>query len=144
LAAAALLAEAGLRAGVYLENMRLDSGPGATRAAAASWIEANVREGESVGLVRFPEPAHTPPFRYDRYRLIIFERPEDLSPKRLPEYIVVDEDGRASIDNWAKNYYDVSASFVPFGAGWVRVESYSSFINAGMYVYRRRGAQPLS
>jgi glycosyltransferase involved in cell wall biosynthesis len=134
----AILADTGLRGAVYLENMRLDSTPLSARVRAADWIEANIPAGETVGLVRFPEPSHTPPFRYDRYRLVLFSSPDALPAGKEPRFIVVDEEGRSLIDIWAKNDYDSVAQFVPLRALWARLTDEASFVNGGMFVYRRR------
>ncbi len=135
---AAVLCDTGLRGAVYLENMRLDSGPRSARARAADWINANIPAGAAVGLVRFPEPSSVPPFRYDRYRLVLFSSPEVLPPGRAPRYIVVDDAGKALVDNWAKKDYDVVARFVPRQAGWARMTDTASFVNSGMFIYRRK------
>lgn len=131
-----ILAESGLHSLVYLRNMSLDSGPDSTRMRAAAWIEGHIPPGSSVGLVRYPEPAHTPPFRYDRYRLIFFNNP-DLLGSRGPDYLVVDAEGQGAIDNLAKNKYDRAIEFLPIQIAWARVADKSSFINEEMYVYRR-------
>lgn len=137
-ALAFVLVDTAPRGAVYLENMRLDSGPRSTRAQAADWIEASVPAGSTIGLVRFPDPFSTPPFRYDRYRLALFQSPEAIPPGRAPQYIVVNDPGRALVDNWAKKDYDEVAQFVPLRAGWAAVTDRTSFVNGGMFVYRRK------
>ncbi|OGR82378.1 MAG: hypothetical protein A3J74_02880 [Elusimicrobia bacterium RIFCSPHIGHO2_02_FULL_57_9] len=134
---ALILMDSGLRSFVYLRNMVLDSGVQSTRMQAASWIDANIPPGSSVGLVRYPEPAHTPPFRYDRYRLVFFNSAEVLGDE-YPDYLVVDAEGQGPIDNLAKNKYDRTRSFLPMGIGWARVTDKSSFINADIYIYKLR------
>lgn len=137
--AAVVLADTGLRGALYLENMRLDSGSQAARLRAADWIESYIPAGEKIGLVRFPEPSHTPPFRYDRYHLVFFSTPQDIPAGREPRYVVVDEDGRSLIDNLIKKDYDPIARFVPLQTLlWARLAAEASFVNGGTFVYRRR------
>jgi hypothetical protein len=129
---AAVLLTSGFKSGVYLANMALGSGPESTRMRCAHWIEANVPQGATVGLPRYPEPSSTPYFRYDRYALVIFQDPKLL--KFLPEYVVTDESARASIE--ALGGYERAATFAPVLARWATDEGF--FANAPMYVYRRR------
>jgi hypothetical protein len=123
---------------VFLHNMQLDSGSGSTRERATDWIERNIPPGTSIGLLRYPEPAHTPPFRYDLYHLTLFDRPEALDPTRLPEYLVLDEEACRSVDKWSKKHYDLLIAFVPAKVAWARLTDYSTFINGPMFVYRRK------
>lgn len=135
LALAALLADNGLRSFVCLENMRLDAGPLSTRTRAADWIEKNIPAGATVGLVRYPEPAHTPPFLFDSRHLVISSDPQALPTAKLPRYFIVDEPGRRSVDEWIGNQYEMRASFLPKRLGWVPMEDDSSFINEAMFIY---------
>ena len=138
---ALLLLDGGMRSAAVLRNLSLAAGPRSNQALAADWIEANVPPGSQLGLVRFPEPSHVPPLRFDRYRLRLFERPEDVAPGQEPEYLLVDDQGRALIDNWAQNKYDALVSFLPPGVLWARLNDGSAFINGGVFVYRRKGAK---
>jgi hypothetical protein len=137
---AALLAlcllEAAPSAAAYLENMRLDSGARSTRARAADWIDANVPAGASVGLTRYPEPAHTPPFRFDRYALVLFESTAALG-KRRPDFIVVDAEGAAKVEAGLGSEYAVAASFEPVKVLWGRAADDSFFANGTARVYAR-------
>ncbi|OGS01994.1 MAG: hypothetical protein A3G41_02000 [Elusimicrobia bacterium RIFCSPLOWO2_12_FULL_59_9] len=132
------LADGGLRCVTHLDNMRLGSGPRSTRFEAAAWIDSHIPLGATVGLTRYPEPAHTPPFRYDLYRLIVFESPGFLAPGHEPEYIVVDEESRPILqEGWAKGKYVEFRVFRPLSLGWARVLDSSFYANTGMYVYKR-------
>ncbi len=139
-AALAVLAfgDVGLHGGVYLENLSRDAGPASTRALAADWIDANVPAGSSVGLLRYPEPAHTPPFRWDRVRLTVFESPKDLAAGRaLPEWIVA---RRGAWDEIGPNFqkcYAVARDFPTERLAWAEPRDDSFFANAGMIVLRR-------
>lgn len=138
---ALLLGDSGLRSAAVLRNLHLAAGPRSNQAQAADWIEAHVPPGSELGLVRFPEPSHVPPLRFDRYRLRLFARPEAVAAGREPEYLVVDDQGRALIDNWAQNKYDALVGFSPPGVLWARLNDGSAFINGGVFVYRRKGAK---
>lgn len=136
----AVLADSGLRSWIYLENMGLDAGPRATRAQAADWIETNIRPGASVGLLRFPQPATTPVFRYDRYRLVIFERPDLLKAGDHPDYLVVNDQGRSIVEKELKNHYTVVRSYLPVERLWARFIDDSCFANSPMFIYERNGS----
>ncbi|MBI5630329.1 MAG: glycosyltransferase [Elusimicrobia bacterium] len=129
----------GLESLVLLENMRRDGGPGSTWAQAADWLEAHVPAGESLGLARYPEPAHAPALRYDRYALSIFSRPEELPKGKLPNYLLLDEIGKAAIDNWAQKNYDGARAFSPWRALWSRPRDSAFFANQAIYIYHRHG-----
>lgn len=137
LVAAALLLDTGARAVVYLENMRRGAGPSSTRYQAADWVEAHLPPGSSVGLVRHPEPAHTPPFRYDRYKLVIFERAEKLTPSQLPRYLVLDEEGLNSLGGWEKGRYRELKRFDPFSLGPLRPTDPGFYANVPVLILEK-------
>ncbi|MBI3565999.1 MAG: glycosyltransferase, partial [Elusimicrobia bacterium] len=138
LLAAVALAETGARGSVYLENLRRESA-GGTRAAAADWIDAHVPAGAEVGLWRYPEPAHTPPFRWDRVKLVVLEKPAEAAG-REPEWFVGDTKEVSQLEAALPGKYALAAAFpaaAPFGRG---PEDDSFFANASMSVYHRAGA----
>jgi hypothetical protein len=132
---AAVFLDSGLRSWAYIENFRLDAGPRSTRAQAADWIDENIPGGATVGLLRYPQPAHTPPFRYDRYHLVIFESPELLKPGQRPDFLVVEERETTGI---APEQSESIRSFPTYHLGWGRVDA-GNFANSGFVIYRRRG-----
>ncbi len=141
LAVAAALADGGVRSGVYLANLHLDDTPRGTRQRAAAWIEGHVPPGGSIGLSRYPQPTSTPAFRYDRYKLVVFERLDLVAPARYPDFIVVDGPGRGAVEQApAAGAFELVESFKPVELAWGRVYDGSFFANAAMYVYKRRGA----
>lgn len=140
---AAALLDSGVRFAVYLENMRLGAGPASTRMQAADWIDANLTAGSTLGLSHYPEPWRTPPFRYDRFTLMIFDRPQRLSPRRLPEHIVVGEESRAAIEAWGGDTYELAKSFLPVSLAWARPSDTAFFANTGVHIFRRKSAPPL-
>jgi hypothetical protein len=130
-------ADLALRSGVYLANMRADSGPDATRLASARWIEENVPKGATLGLTRYFEPAHAPFLRYDLYKLVIFDKPESLAGRALPDWLVVDQDGADEIPDFLKKNYAEAKSFPPLELAWARVNDPGFFANKGIRVYRK-------
>jgi len=136
---AAALAETGARGAVYLENLRREAGPASTRTQAADWIDAHVPAGAEVGLWRFPEPAHTPPFRWDRARLVVLETPA-AAAGRAPEWFVGDAAEVSALEAALPNRYDrvrVFPAAAPFGRA---PQDDSFFANSAMTVYQLKGA----
>jgi dolichol-phosphate mannosyltransferase len=134
---AALLADTGLRGAVALESLGLETGPRATREAAGRWIDAHVPPGEEIGLARFPEPAHTPFFRWNAHPLVVFETPEALGGK-APRWLALDEAAARSLADWTKGRYEVAADFPRPGLLWARSRDGSFFADEGMVVLKRR------
>ncbi len=134
---AAALAETGARASAYLLNLHREAGAFSTKTHAADWIDAHIPGGANVGLLRFPEPAHTPNFRWDRMRLTIFEAPKDLAGVALPEWIVVSERGWAALDPTFQARYATAAAFPAATFLGLRPGDDSFFSNAGMLVLQR-------
>ncbi len=132
-----LLVESGLRGGVALANLHLDQTPLSTFSRAASWIEANVKPGDSVGLPRYPEPSHTPRFRYDRYELVVFQRPEALDPRKLPKWVVADDMDLERFESWSAGRYKTAAVFAPARLGPLDPAAYTPFVNQEMRVYEK-------
>lgn len=133
------LVDSAVRASPYLAALWRDSGPDGTRARAAAWIAANAKDGAALGLTRYPQPATTPVFRYDRYELVLFERPDALPPDRRPELLVVDDSGRVAIEASAlARDYDAPQAFEPRAYAWGRIWDRSFFADAPMFVYRRK------
>ncbi|MFA6003304.1 MAG: hypothetical protein WC881_04475 [Elusimicrobiota bacterium] len=121
-------------AGVTLENLRRSAGPDSAGRRAAAWIETHVPAGASVGLTRRPEPAHTPAFRYDRYRLMICDRVADL--KEPPGWIVVEGAARPYMDSLLQKSYHLAAAFPRYEFAGIRLTS-DPFINGAFYIYER-------
>ncbi len=136
---AAALAETGLRGAVYLDNLARESGPRATRTAAADWIDARVPAGASVGLLRYPEPPHAPPFSWSRVRLVVFETPADLRPDRLPDWIVAETREWDGLDAGFRRRYAVAADFPAARLAGLAPVDESFYADAGMVVLRRAG-----
>lgn len=101
---AAALIDAAPRALAHWAALGHESGPSATRRAAADWIEREIPIGASLGLLRFPEPSTAPVFALSRYRLLVFSSPAALPEGRRPDWIVVDARHRAALGALAASY----------------------------------------
>ncbi|OGR73652.1 MAG: hypothetical protein A2X40_07925 [Elusimicrobia bacterium GWC2_65_9] len=135
---AGALADTGLRGAVHLENLRREAGPSSTKTLAAGWVDANIPAGASVGLLRYPEPAHTPSFRWDRLRLVVFESSRNLEARPAPEWVVASASGWDALDEGLRNRYDEAQSFPPARLLWAAPRDDSFYADAGMTVRRRR------
>jgi len=134
---ALVLVDTGARGAAVVSNLAAEAGPDATRTAAADWIDAHVPAGAEVGLARFPEPAHTPPFRWNRLKLVVFENAAALGA-RTPDWLVVDSGGAEGLGPDLRARYDVAASFPARSFLWATPHDDALFANEGMLVLRRR------
>ena len=131
------LVESGARASTYLTNLSISSGPQSTRELAADWIDANVPTGASMGLLRFPEPAHTPPFRWDRFSLKIFDKPEALG-KRLPDWIAAEGREWAAVDSSLRDRYVEAQTFPSAAPLGIPMTDVYFFANTDFVVLRKK------
>lgn len=136
---AAALGDAGLRGSVYLLNLSRGAGPDSNFTRMADWIDANVPAGEEVGLLRYPEPAHTPPFRWDRVRLVVFERADALGERR-PEWIVASARGWEELEPSFRTDYEEAVRFDAASLLGILPRDGSFFLNGGAVALRRRAS----
>ncbi|MBI4371706.1 MAG: glycosyltransferase [Elusimicrobia bacterium] len=134
----AVLVETSARGAVYLADLAAEAGPAATRLAAGRWIEENVPPGASLGLLRYPEPAHTPLFRWDRRRLVVFESARALDGRVPPDWIAAPARGWEGVDPGLRMRYDVAREFPSARLFGRAARDGSFFANATMLVLRRR------
>lgn len=114
IAACLLLADTGSGGVSYLMNFRQEARTGGTRAEAAAWIADHVPAGRSVGLLTPPQPYSTPPFRFDRYDLVLFTDPVQLRGLGYPDYIVLGGDPvEERVTDFLDRHYSLEASFGP-------------------------------
>ncbi|HVC09007.1 MAG TPA: hypothetical protein VNH15_03605 [Elusimicrobiota bacterium] len=132
------LLDTGARGGAQLANIVRGGTRRATRIEAADWIQAHVPEKSALGLLRYPEPAHTPPLRFNRYRLVVLPRREDWASRRAPAFAVVDADGLEQIEAWGLRGYVVAAQFLPESAPWAGSERDPAYFDTGFYVLEKR------
>lgn len=134
--AAILLFDSGSTGISYLWNMGLESGGNSARLQAAHWINEHVPEGRSIGLTGRPQPYNTPPFRFDRYTLVLCAPPRSPKKERLPDYIVLNDVERFP-DSLMAQYRRIQAFPTPRLLPWVPVPSHP-MINLGFEIYKRK------
>ncbi len=133
----ALLVDAGARAAAVCRSLWAEGGPASTRAAAADWIDANIPAGDEIGLLRAPEPAHTPPFRWDLKRLVLCPDAASLAA-RAPRWLALDKAQRASLPPELAARYATAAEFARPKFLWARADDDALFADEPMFVLRRR------
>lgn len=134
---AAALAESGLRSAAYLVNFSADAGPRDTRTRAADWIDARVPAGASLGLMRLPEPAHTPSFRWDRLNLVVLESTGALRGA-APDWLVVEDRAVGAQAAWVDARYTTAATFPPIAVPGTLLSDDSFFSNVAISVLKSR------
>jgi len=136
---AALLLDSGSISASYLWNFHLEARHKSTRLEAGRWIGAHVSQGASIGLVAPPQPSDTPPFRFERHALVLFERPDQLRGRQLPDYVVLSE-LRASqeLKAFLGRHYREAAFFRPRRLlPWVPVRGLYALANIELGVYQK-------
>ena len=133
----AVLLGTGLRGGVYLKNLAHEAGPDSTRSVAAAWIDAHIPAGASVGLADFPVPAYTPPFRWDRLKLVVFQNPAKPDG-RLPDWFVGGAPAADAFDAAASGLYEVAQRFPSETLAGFQVLDGAFYANNDVVVLRRR------
>ncbi len=143
--AAAVIALSGLACQglAYAHNFRLGEGDRSNHVLAGRWIEANIPAGDTIGLLRYPQPSNSPHFRFDRYRLQFIEPrlATSLPPERLPPYLALtipDHDDRRYLGPLLQRYERL-AEF-PRGRlfPWIEIDPTSTTVNPLIEIYRLR------
>ncbi|PJB23832.1 MAG: hypothetical protein CO113_17105 [Elusimicrobia bacterium CG_4_9_14_3_um_filter_62_55] len=129
----------------YVARFARESSSGASRIEAGDWINDRIAPGESIGLVKPPQYNHTPPFRFDRYRLVLFDSPDQLDAVEPPQYVVASElNLTSSMKTFLEESYETVAKFggrrlLPWGT----VSGLASGADPLIFVYRAsRTRQP--
>ncbi|MFI5348704.1 MAG: hypothetical protein ACHQ2Z_04105 [Elusimicrobiota bacterium] len=75
----------------YAYNYHLGENDRSTHFIAGEWIDQNIPAGETIGLLRFPQPSNSPFFHFDRYRLKLIEPKlaAALPPEQLPRWLAL-------------------------------------------------------
>ena len=126
----------------YARNYSLDEGDRSNHVLAGEWIEKNVPAGETIGLLRLPQPSNSPFFRYDRYRLRFIDpkAAATLPPEKLPRWLALTwpdffED-RAALGPTLSRY-ELRADFEPVTPfPWIRIDPTSTPANPAVELYR--------
>ena len=125
----------------YAYNFHVAAGERSNHILSGEWIEKNVPAGETIGLLRLPQPSNSPFFRYDRYRLMFIEPglAASLPPARLPRWLaltVPDYDDRPALAGVLSRYERVAlfprARLFP----WVALDPSSTTANPLVEVHR--------
>lgn len=128
----------------YADNFRRGEGEASNHFQSGAWIEKNVPAGETIGLMRFPQPSNAPFFRYDRYRLL-FAEPKafaSLPEKRLPAYLALnmpDYDDRPGLGASLARYELVASFPRPRLFPWIALDPTSTPANPLIEIYRLKG-----
>lgn len=139
--AAALFAAA--HSAVLDYNLALDRPGSSTRDRAGDWIEAHVPAGADIAILRLPQPSNSAYFRWNRYRLRIYEPPVFAAlaaSAPVPEWLVLvhpsyDDHGAAGA---ALARYKTAARFEPAGPRLLQSAVGDSYGNPVVEVYRRK------
>lgn len=124
----------------YAHNFYLGEGDRSNHFLSGEWIEKNIPAGETIGLLRYPQPSNSPYFRYDRYRLKFIE--PNLVPalptETLPRWLaltVPDYDDRPPLAG-VLGHYELRASF-PRGKlfPWIEIDPTSTTANPLIEIY---------
>ncbi len=139
--AAALFAAA--QSAVLDYNLALDRPGASTRDRAGEWIMANVPAGAEVALLRLPQPSNSAAFRWNRYRLHVYEPPVFAAlpaSAPLPEWLVLvhpSYDDHAAAGGVLARY-GAAAVFEPAGPRFLRCAVGDGYGNPLVEVYRRK------
>lgn len=135
---------AGAKSAVLDYNLALDVPGRSTREAAGDWLEGAAAPGASVGLLRLPQPANAPTFRWDRYRLVfiepaVFAALGEAEP--VPEWLLMtypSYDDRPLVGAQLSRRYELARAFAPAGPASLRLPDGQSWGNPPIEIYRRK------
>lgn len=131
----------------YAHNFSVGVGENSSHFKSGEWIEKNIPAGETIGLLRYPQPSNSPFFRYDRYRLKFIE--PRLAPalplEELPRWLaltVPDYDDRPALAPILGRYERLAA--FPRGRlfPWIAIDPTSTTANPLIEIYglKERGS----
>lgn len=141
--AAVVLAGLACQGLTYAHNFAAGAGDRSNHFRSGEWIEKNVPAGETIGLLRLPQPSNSPFFRYDRYRLLFIEPPlaASLPAGKLPRWLALtipDYDDRPALAGVLARYERVAvfprARLFP----WIEPDPSSTTANPLVEIHRLR------
>lgn len=133
----------GLYAALYEWNFMAASGNRSIAYEAGDWIDENIPQGETLGLLRPPAPATGAFFRLDRHRLRIIPPHEfaSLTPSRRPGWLVLarpDFDERPLLGPAFEKMYESVKLFDRPKFLWARIHPTATTANPVIEIFRRR------
>jgi uncharacterized membrane protein len=120
---------------LYAFNFKQDTSSGGTFLRAGEWINQNVPEGSSVGLMQLFIPSTTPPFDFRSFRITVYT-PRELSSgkKYLSQYFV----STKRIDDFLVPHYQIIQSFPPaWPLSMLKFEDHFALANRQVFIYQR-------
>ncbi len=130
----------------YAYNFAVGADARSNHFVSGEWIEKNIPEGATIGLLRYPQPSNSPFFRWDRYRLRFIEPKlaADLPEKSLPAYLALtipDYDDRSYLGP-VLAHYELAAAFPRARLfSWIEIDPTSTTANPLIEIYRLKGAK---
>ena len=125
----------------YAHNFYLGESDRSNHFLSGEWIEKNIPAGETIGLLRYPQPSNSPFFRYDRYRLkfVGTNLAPSLPPSQLPRWLALtmpDYDERPLLSS-VLSRYELRASFPRARLfPWIEIDPTSTTANPLIEIYR--------
>ena len=114
-----------------------------TKDEAGAWIENNIPKGSQIGLLRLPQPANTPYFQWNQYRLqFVGLRTIKSAGGRelLPEHLVLTAasyDDRLELASLLEKRYELLKVFHPFSLRWLGIPEGEICGNPVVSIYRK-------
>jgi hypothetical protein len=140
---AIILAGLACQGSAYAHNFYLSESDRSNHFLSGEWIEKNIPAGESIGLLRYPQPSNSPFFRYDRYRLMFIEAKlaADLPRERMPRYLALtipDYDDRPALARFLGRYERLAVFPRPRLFPWISIDPTSTTANPLIEIYGRK------
>lgn len=142
-AAAVLLSGLFAQGLAYASNFAAAAGPDSTHLQAGDWIDVNVPAGETLGLLRYPQPSNSPYFRWDRLDLRFLDPKTSaaLPGKVWPRWLALtipDYDDRPALAGVLGRYELVAAFPRSCAVPWVEIDPTSTTANPRIEIYRKK------
>ena len=128
----------------YAHNFYLGESDRSNHFLSGAWIEKNISAGETIGLLRYPQPSNSPFFRFDRYRLMFIE--PRLAPalpfEKLPRYLVLtipEHDDRVALAPILRRYESLAVFSRARLFPWIAIDPTSTTANPLVVIYGLKG-----
>jgi hypothetical protein len=129
----------------YSHNFYLGESDRSNHFLSGAWIEKNIPAGETIGLLRYPQPSNSPFFRFDRYRLMFIEPrlAPTLPPEKLPRYLALtipEHDDRVDLAPILSRYESLAVFPRVRLFPWITIDPTSTTANPLVVIYGLKGA----